>query len=135
VTGGVDLPAHRQQRRREPVLRRLDHLAWEIVTAAHCVVVEGVVDPPADIGVVVGTATLSTTQRTGLAVSSIVVHPSFNEATFDNDVAVLRLAAPIAMTPGLHESIVLASSVVSDGTSALITGWGNTSTTGGSYPT
>jgi len=109
--------------------------SWEIVTAAHCVVVEGVVDPPADIGVVVGTATLSTTQRTGLAVSSIVVHPSYNEATFDNDVAVLRLAAPIAMTPGLHESIALASSIVSDGTSALITGWGNTSTTGESYPT
>jgi len=111
--------------------------SWEIVTAAHCLY-----DPneswnvsASQLGIVVGTAALSTTQKTSLPVSSITIHPGWNWNTFNNDVAVVRLAEPIAMTPGLHRAIPLATITVADGTSSLITGWGNTSTSGSNYPT
>ncbi len=110
--------------------------SWEIVTAAHCLF-----DPSSDwnvhpnqLGIVHGTATLSTTSKVSLAVASISIHPSWNWNTFDNDVAVVRLAEPIALTPGLHQEVALATSTVAAGTSALITGWGNTSKTGSNYP-
>lgn len=109
--------------------------SWEIVTAAHCVDYGGDVLVASDVKVLVGTATLSTSRATAVQVASITVHPDWDWTTYDNDVAVLRLAAPIALSPGVQEAIPLASSTVADGTSALITGWGNTSTTGSSYPT
>jgi secreted trypsin-like serine protease len=109
--------------------------SWEILTAAHCVDYGGDVLTASDVEVLVGTATLSTTRATAVAVASITVHPDWDWTTYENDVAVLRLAAPIALSPGVQEAIPLASSTVADGTSALITGWGNTSTSGSSYPT
>jgi len=109
--------------------------SWEILTAAHCVDYGGDVLSASDVKVLVGTATLSTTRATAVAVASITVHPDWDWPTYENDLAVLRLAAPIALTPGVQEAIPLASSTVANGTSALITGWGNTSTTGTSYPT
>jgi secreted trypsin-like serine protease len=109
--------------------------SWEILTAAHCVDYDGDVLTASDVKVLVGTATLSTTRATAVAVASITVHPDWDWPTYANDVAVLRLAAPIALTPGVQEAIPLASATVANGTSALITGWGNTSTTGTSYPT
>lgn len=109
--------------------------SWEIVTAAHCIDSAGEVLTTADIGVMIGRATLSTTARTALQLASITVHPGWDESTFENDIAVLRLAAPVALTPGLQEAITLPASSPADGTSALITGWGNTSTSGVSYPT
>lgn len=109
--------------------------SWEIVTAAHCVDYGGDLRLPGDVLVLAGTATLSTSQKTGVAVESITVHPDWNDATFENDVAVLRLTEPIVLTPGVREAIALASTPVADGSSALITGWGNTSTSGIDYPT
>ncbi|MBX9473042.1 trypsin-like serine protease [Microcella sp.] len=109
--------------------------SWEIVTAAHCVVFEGSVLAPSDIRVMTGRATLSTSARTGVSVQSITVHPGFDESTYESDVAVLRLAEPIALTPGVQQAIPLQQSVVGDGVAARVTGWGNTSTTGSDFPT
>jgi len=109
--------------------------SWEIVTAAHCIDSSGDVLTTADIGVMIGRATLSTTARTALPLASITVHPGWDKTTNENDIAVLRLAAPVALIPGLQEAITLPASSPADGTSALITGWGNTSTSGTSYPT
>jgi len=111
--------------------------SWEIVTAAHCVETNYDDTPmvAADLRILVGTATLSTTRRTAVPVSAIVIHPGWNPATDQNDIAVVRLQEPIALSPGVQEAITLASSTVANGTSALITGWGNTSKTGTVYPT
>lgn len=109
--------------------------SWEIVTAAHCVVDGGAVFAPSDIRVMTGSATLSTTARTGVPISSITVHPDYVESTFESDIAVLRLAEPIALIPGVQQAIALQRSVVSDLVTARISGWGNISTTSNVYPT
>lgn len=109
--------------------------SWEIVTAAHCVVEDGEFYAASEIRVMTGRATLSTTARTAVPVASITVHPGYIEATSESDIAVLRLAEPIALTPGVQEAIPLQQSVVGDGVAARVTGWGNTSTTGVAYPT
>lgn len=109
--------------------------SWEIVTAAHCVVDEGSVFAASEIRVMTGRATLSTSARTAVPVASITVHPGYVEATYESDIAVLRLAEPIALTPGVQEAIALQQSVVGDGVAARVTGWGNTSTTDVVYPT
>ena len=109
--------------------------SWEIVTAAHCVVDNGDVFSASEIRVMTGRATLSTTARTAVPVASITVHPGYVEATFESDIAVLRLAEPIALTSGVQQAIPLQQSVVGDGVAARVTGWGNTSTTGTVYPT
>lgn len=108
--------------------------SWEIVTAAHCVVDGGITAAPSEIRVMTGRAVLSQSTRTAVAVDDIIVHPSYDEATFDSDIAVLRLSEPIALTEGVQEAIPLQSTTLGSST-ARISGWGNTSTTGISYPT
>ncbi|MBA4247055.1 MAG: hypothetical protein C0444_01995 [Microbacterium sp.] len=108
--------------------------SWEIVTAAHCVVDSGITADPSDIRVMTGQSVLSTTARTAVSVDEIIVHPGYVEATFDSDIAVLRLSEPIALTEGVQEAIPLQSTTLGS-TTARISGWGNTSTSGDSYPT
>lgn len=93
-----------------------------VVTAAHCV--EGV--SASQIQVLTGTRNLDGT-GTRRNVSSIRIHPSWNNRTFDYDVAVLRLTTSATGIP-------LASLTTSDGTvgsGLLVTGWGALSESGG----
>ena len=108
--------------------------SWEIVTAAHCVVDGGITADPSEVRVVTGQAVLNTSVRTAVSVAAVIVHPDYDEATFDSDIAVLRLSEPIALTEGVQEAIPLQSTTLGS-TTARISGWGNTSTTGFSYPT
>jgi hypothetical protein len=106
----------------------LIHPYW-VLTAAHCVLGSRA----EDINVLVGTNDLSNpgagSQR--IAVSEIVISPTFNEVTMDGDFALLRLAEPANGTP---------IPVIDDPTQALpgleatVTGWGDTTDGKGEYP-
>lgn len=97
-----------------------------VVTAAHCVDTKSA----SQIQVLTGTRSLSSggTRRN---VTSISVHPNWNTSTSDYDVAVLVLGTSATGIP----LATLAASDPAVGTGLLVTGWGNTSTTGTSYPT
>lgn len=101
--------------------------SW-IVTAAHCV--NGV--DPSRISAYAGITNLSEQSGSSqLAVSSVLVHPEFNDRTFQNDIALVGLAAPIIPSASV-QSIALPSTVdpaawPAAGTPAQISGWGSTS--------
>lgn len=103
-----------------------------VLTAAHCL---SPAPAPAALKILVGHDTLSTTGSSAVATSRIVVHPNYDTDTEDNDVALIQLASPVTLSPGTVETLPLASSTVAAGTSALITGWGNTAYPATSYPT
>lgn len=101
--------------------------SW-IVTAAHCV--NGV--DAGRVSAYAGITNLS--DRSGgnqLAVSSVIVHPEFNSDTFQNDIALIGLAAPIVPSAAL-QAIRLPAAVdpgiwPAAGTPAQVSGWGSTS--------
>jgi integrin beta 3 len=94
-----------------------------VLTAAHCVQ---------------GRSTSSLSLRYGVhdrnnpgthvltrGVANIHVHPSYNSATFDNDVAVLEADAPVTIGPHI-QPVVLRTTDPAVGTNAFVTGWGRT---------
>ncbi|MBX3712696.1 MAG: serine protease [Lysobacter sp.] len=97
-----------------------------VVTAAHCVYGTSA----SQLQVLTGTRSLASggTRRN---VSSIAIHSSYNNNTLDYDVAVLTLSSSATGIPLAS----LASADPAAGTNLLVTGWGNTSATGSSYPT
>jgi secreted trypsin-like serine protease len=102
-----------------------------VVTAAHCV--DGT---PASVTVRAGNAT--TNAGATKTVSNIYLHPSYvDDNTFKNDIALLKLSSAYTLTPGSIEVILLptterksATEWPANGATALITGWGTTSTLG-----
>lgn len=101
-----------------------------VVTAAHCV--DDVT--PNQVDVVAGVHDLSNPganfQRRTLA--QIVVHPGWNTANGDNDIALLKLSAPIAERPASGgtlpiQHLDLVPGNVGDlaGRDVTVTGWGN----------
>lgn len=109
-----------------------------VLTAAHCVVTGGLVTPPSDLDVVLGINNLSDGPTTGgqgqrIDVAQIVVHPGYVELTYDNDIALLRLATPATLNAsvGLVGWVTPAQSALFEpGDTATITGWGATSSGG-----
>jgi hypothetical protein len=107
-----------------------------IVTAAHCV--EG--QSPSAIQVVAGITELpDITPADRRAVDRIDVHPGWDSDTFRNDIALLRLAAPIPLDGVNTRAIALPTDIdpaiwPTAGTAAYITGWGSLAN-GGPFPT
>jgi trypsin len=97
-----------------------------VVTAAHCVFGTSA----SQVQVLTGTRSL-TSGGTRRNVTRISIHPSYNDNTLDYDVAVLTLSSSATGIPLAS----LASADPAAGTNLLVTGWGNTSATGSSYPT
>jgi hypothetical protein len=96
-----------------------------IVTAAHCVVFDGFMIPTAFLRVLAGSATLSRTSSSAVAVRDIVVHPGY-DGDVANDIALIRLAQPLKFRKGSIEAIALPASKAPAGAQARITGWGLT---------
>ncbi|WP_367871566.1 serine protease [Luteolibacter sp. Populi] len=108
----------------------LIHPYW-VLTASHCVTGA----KPEDLEIVLGTANLgSTVGAQRIAVAEIVMSPKFNEFTLDSDFALLRLAEPAnaSLTP---IPLIDADALQNPGTVATVTGWGDTTTGQGDYPT
>jgi hypothetical protein len=94
-----------------------------ILTAAHCVVEQGSVEPASRFRVIVGRDKLSTTAGRLVRVKSVKPYQGYNEAATRNDLAVMELAEPVSQTP-----VTLAEPGLSynDGDAAAVIGWGKT---------
>ena len=69
-----------------------------VVTAAHCVTDgNGAPVVTSDFYVQTGITTLSTNSGAASTVAGAVVHPGFDHFSLDNDIALLRLSAPVAL--------------------------------------
>ena len=99
-----------------------------VITAAHCV------DDfsAGDVYVLAGTDFLTVGNVSANRTSSIRVHPGWNPSTAENDVALLQLKDPLRYSERIAP-ISLPSFEMTDFT-GVVSGWGNMSTSGGSYP-
>lgn len=100
-----------------------------VVTAAHCV--DG--NTPSQIQVLTGTVTL-TGGAHRIDVKQIVMHPSWNSGTMDNDIALVQL-----MTPSLTATIAPITesedqTKLTSGTHVMVSGWGRTAQGGAKSP-
>ncbi len=98
----------------------------KVLTAAHCVRAGGVTAPPWALDIVHGTTSLTPGSGTRVPVTAVAVHPSFSEATFRNDVAVLTVAAPRTAVPTIEVITPEAESRTVPGAPARLAGWGCT---------
>jgi len=114
-----------------------------ILTAAHCVT--GL--DPSQLQVIAGISDLDANPATNsdvqvMEVTQIISHPGYVDGlSFENDVALLRLATPIDLSgskasavPLLTETLA-AEGVADPGKIGIVSGWGNTAAQGTSYPT
>ena len=93
-----------------------------VLTAAHCA---AAVQGPEQIDVLIGRTTLSATDGQRVRAAQLIRHPEFNNATFLNDVALIRLSAPVA-TPVQPLVAPGQEALWAGGTRAQVTGWGLT---------
>jgi hypothetical protein len=95
-----------------------------VVTGAHCAALGELSQTAADIEVVVGRHQLSSNEGQRIPVTQIVLHPAFNPLTYQNDIALLKLASPATATPiALPQSD---TSLDDAGVMATLIGWGET---------
>jgi transmembrane serine protease 11D len=92
-----------------------------VVTAAHCVDNFIVSQLPDRLNVVAGTATYETGGQRA-SVKRIIVHPHWNSANMDNDVALLQLSEPLSL--GTPIAMVAAKTDFTHPTKLTVTGWG-----------
>lgn len=99
-----------------------------VLTAAHCVEKYS----PEDLDVIVSKAHLSSDTGERISIESIIMHPSFDSNTLDNDLALVKLSTPSTYLP-----ISLLPTYSNQGqTGALVTaiGWGTISATKNLFP-
>jgi hypothetical protein len=101
-----------------------------VVTATHCIYSYGLVTNASRISVMSGSYDINSND-TIVHAKRIIRHPSYNEYTVNNDIALIELLEPITdVTPvRLNESTSLES-----GLESWVAGWGNMSTTSQNYP-
>ncbi|XP_061221410.1 trypsin I-P38-like [Neopsephotus bourkii] len=68
-----------------------------------------------------------------IRVSKIILHAGFNSNTLDNDIMLIKLATPAQLNAAV-QTVALPTSCVTAGTECLISGWGNTRSSGSAYP-
>lgn len=99
-----------------------------ILTAAHCLVDNGVTKKAEKINVLVGASNLigGGTRKT---IKKVIIHPDFNEQTADNDIALLELDSSTNVS-----TIKVSNAAVSNGTLAMVVGWGALSDSSTLFP-
>lgn len=100
-----------------------------VLTAAHCVTDA----TPSGIDILAGTQSLASGGNR-YRVAEIRILPGWNEDTFNRDAAVLRVGEPMPESV-VSQKLVGQGQAVAGGTNATTVGWGNTSTSGSSFPT
>ncbi|NP_001156363.1 trypsinogen precursor [Sus scrofa] len=65
--------------------------------------------------------------------AKIITHPNFNGNTLDNDIMLIKLSSPATLNSRVA-TVSLPRSCAAAGTECLISGWGNTKSSGSSYP-
>ncbi|CRL02608.1 CLUMA_CG015755, isoform A [Clunio marinus] len=99
-----------------------------VLSAAHCTVGRGATS----IRVLVGTVTLNSGGVSHTS-SRIVNHPNYNANTIANDVSVVQTGTTIGFNANVGAA-ALGSAHVGGGVSAIVTGWGGTTVSGGPSP-
>lgn len=86
------------------------------------------------IQVVLGTNNLASKESTQQTISSakIIRHPDYSYSTLDNDIMLIKLATPAVLNRAV-QTVALPTSCVATGTTCLISGWGNTLSSGSEY--
>lgn len=64
--------------------------------------------------------------------AKIIRHPSYNANTFDNDIMLIKLNSPATLNSRVS-TVSLPRSCASSGTKCLVSGWGNTLSSGSKY--
>jgi secreted trypsin-like serine protease len=93
-----------------------------ILTAAHCVVEQGVVSTPSSLQIAIGFTRLEN-PLARVDISQIIVHPNYVEQTFDNDIALLKLSSQLD-NPTLRPILPSEAALAASGVTASIVGWG-----------
>uniref|UniRef100_A0A3Q0QUU3 trypsin n=1 Tax=Amphilophus citrinellus TaxID=61819 RepID=A0A3Q0QUU3_AMPCI len=98
-----------------------------VVSAAHCY--------KSSIQVRLGEHNIAVSEGTEQFISSskVIRHQSYNSYNLDNDIMLIKLSKPATLNSYV-KTVSLPSSCASAGTYCLISGWGNTSSTGSYYP-
>uniref|UniRef100_A0A452U7F7 trypsin n=1 Tax=Ursus maritimus TaxID=29073 RepID=A0A452U7F7_URSMA len=65
--------------------------------------------------------------------AKVIRHPNYNSNTIDNDIMLIKLSSPATLNSRVT-AISLPTSCAAAGTQCLISGWGNTQSTGEYYP-
>ena len=101
-----------------------------VVTAAHCL--DGGTSPQ-QVKVVAGTDDLNS-GGTKVGVTKIIVHPRYNPATNNHDIALVKLAEPATMQPISLISKKIEESTLKPDAIATVSGWGYTKENGDVSP-
>lgn len=105
-----------------------------ILTAAHCV--DGIAT-----NVLAGTASLLGMDGQEISVTESYPHPAYDPQTDENDIALLKLSAPLDLLTSAAKPISLMNTAAvtrglqDPGVQGQITGWGSMSTANSGYPT
>ncbi|OBS63992.1 hypothetical protein A6R68_07471, partial [Neotoma lepida] len=67
-----------------------------------------------------------------ISASKIIRHPSYNKNTYDNDIMLIKLSSAATLNSQVA-TVSLPSSCPSSGTKCLVSGWGNTLSSGSKY--
>ncbi len=111
-----------------------------VLTAAHCVTgADDVVRySPSQISVVLGVNDLTKIdQGQRIQVTEIIAQPQFERYTYDNDIALLRLAAPAVLNDKVQIVPMAApfdAALFAPGVPAVVTGWGTLTAGKQDYP-
>ncbi|KAM4704528.1 trypsin-like [Rhinophrynus dorsalis] len=98
-----------------------------VVSAAHCY--------KSSVQVRLGEHNIAVSEGTEQFINSakVIRHPSYNSRTTDNDIMLIKLASAATLNSYV-KAVALPSSCAAAGTSCLISGWGNTLSSGTNYP-
>ncbi|XP_053547768.1 trypsin-like [Bombina bombina] len=98
-----------------------------VVSVAHCY--------KASIQVRLGEHNIVTSEGTEQFINSakVIRHASYNSRTLDNDIMLIKLASAATLNSYV-KAVALPSGCAAAGTSCLISGWGNTLSSGTNYP-
>jgi hypothetical protein len=98
-----------------------------ILTAAHCVTTGAATYAPSSIYVVTGQNSLSAASGQRIRVARIIVHPSWNKATWAGDAAILVLASATSAPPIAIANTTNEASALAAGAWEWTAGWGSQS--------
>lgn len=104
---------------------------WYIITASHCF--ENGTNIKSRIRICAGTFRLSDPCHQSRRMHSVIRHPLYNKTTFENDIALVRLATPLDFSDSSITPICLPSADYSNidlavGAEVVSIGWGNLKT-------
>ncbi|XP_031760892.1 uncharacterized protein LOC496623 isoform X1 [Xenopus tropicalis] len=98
-----------------------------VVSAAHCY--------KASIQVRLGEHNIALSEGTEQFISSskVIRHSGYNSWTLDNDIMLIKLSSAASLNAAVN-AVALPSGCAAAGASCLISGWGNTLSSGSNYP-